>query len=116
MPIQKFSDSSPEAKIDLTGKRTIRLLSTIFSKGFEQTDYLSLLLSFSEQSPLECTLNFKSISVITDEKINSLVFYRGNGAVYSVPSQCREVYLKVLSQKNIDYEFVLTYDFYPGSI
>jgi hypothetical protein len=113
MPIQKFSNSSKEKSIDVTNKNTVRLLSVVFSKGFENSEWLEFNLSFTKSKQVY-KLQFKN--VVRDPKQSGLFFYRGNGAVFPIPDNAMEMKIKAVELKNMDFEFVLTYDFYPGSI
>ncbi|MDF2435642.1 MAG: hypothetical protein K0Q95_18 [Bacteroidota bacterium] len=113
MPIQKFSNSSCEKLVSIKDKKTIRLLGVLFSKGFENHEWLEFELVFPKH-PEIYNLTFKN--VVSDPKQGEVLFYRGNGAVFPVPESSKEIKIRVLSHKNVDFDFVLNYDFYPGSI
>jgi hypothetical protein len=113
MPIQNFSNFNNENIIKIKGKRTIRLIGVSFSRGFENLEWLEFELSFLDH-PEVYHLNFKNVVVNRNE--SALSFYRGNGAVFPIPEHAKELRVKVVPQKNMDFDIVLTYDFYPGSI
>ncbi|MCW3103026.1 MAG: hypothetical protein JWO09_1466 [Bacteroidetes bacterium] len=115
MPILKFTNTQKETSIHIRNKSTIRIVNALFSKGFMHSDSLSLDLSFPTLQ-LSYTLSFANIAAIRDPKQSALHFYQGNGAVFAIPGGASEVFMKLRELKNFDFEFVLSYDFYPGGI
>jgi|GEM_PF-6679891 len=115
MPILKFTNTNKQTSIRVKNKSTIRIVSALFSKGFLQSDSLNLELSFPGLQP-SYTLAFANIAAIRDEKQSALHFYQGNGAVFAIPRGAGEVFLRLHELRSLDFEFVLSYDFYPGGI
>jgi hypothetical protein len=115
MPILKFTNDDKEKHIRVRGKSTIRIVNALFSKGFVNSENMNMELSFSGM-PANYILSFESLAIIRDPRQSGLFFYQGNGAVFAVPLNSGELILRASALRNFDFEFVLTYDFYPGSI
>jgi hypothetical protein len=113
MPIQKFSQHDKQKNITIRNKSTIRIVNSVFSKGFERSADLELDISFPHL-PACYSLPFSLPGTL--RKKNGLYFYQGNGAVFAIPKGSGELIFKVRELKSFDFEFVLSYDFYPGGI
>jgi hypothetical protein len=115
MPIQKFSNFHKSAGIPVLNKSTVRISNASFSKGFKDSDNISLEINFLNVTT-GYTLYFNNPNALRKSDTNRLFFYNGGGVVYGIPRDCNELIFKVVLLKNVDFEFVLTYDFYPGGI
>jgi hypothetical protein len=115
MPIQIFSNFHKIAGIPVVNKSTVRISNASFSKGFKDLDNISLEINFLNVTA-GYTLHFNDPNSFRKPDSNKLFFYNGGGVVYGIPRECTQLIFKVVSLKNIDFEFVLTYDFYPGGI
>ncbi|MCE3279495.1 MAG: hypothetical protein K0S44_1686 [Bacteroidetes bacterium] len=115
MPIQKFSNLHKIAVVPILNKSTIRISNATFSKGYKGFESIELEINFLNAST-GYTLPFNNSNAFPKLEANSIFFYHGGGAVYGIPRKCTELIFKVVELKNVDFEFVLTYDFYPGGI
>jgi hypothetical protein len=114
MPIQRFTNTTGEKSISVKGKSTIRVINAVFSKGLQEAENLQLEINFLNVN-VRYTLPFKGPAA-TGKKQDGLYFYNGKGIVFAIPLNCEQLIMKITTLKNVDYELVLTYDFYPGGI
>lgn len=115
MPIQKFSNLHKVAVIPVVNKSTVRISNAIFSKGFKDVGNIELEINFLNVAA-GYTLSFNNPNVFRKPETNKVFFYQGGGVVYGIPRKCTELIFRVVELRNVDFEFVLTYDFYPGSV